>query len=73
MDKTTKQLYDALAEAVYYRCFECMDGLRHNIDLTQEDLIENGCPKNRRYREARVVSCVAMNWLELMKKVRDGK
>ena len=58
------ELYDALTESTQRYC-----GICHNLSNQEEPsidtLIENGCPKNRN-------SCVAMNWLELLKKVRDG-
>lgn len=62
------ELYDALMETVYYKCFECMGGLRHNIDLTQEDLIENGCPKQNKSNV-----CIYVKHIELLRKVRDGE
>ena len=62
------ELYDALVETVYLKCFECMGGLRHNIDLTQKDLIENGCPKQNKSNV-----CIYAKHIELLRKVRDGK
>ena len=62
------ELYDALMETIYYKCFECMGGLRHNIDLTQEDVIENGCPKQNKSNV-----CIYVKHIELLKKVREGK
>lgn len=62
------ELYDALMETVYYKCFECMGGLRHNIDLTQKDLIENGCPKQNKSNV-----CIYVKHIDLLRKVRDGK
>lgn len=59
------ELYDALAESTKHYC-----GICHNLSGQKEpkieDLIENGCPKKR-------TSCVALDWLELLKKVRDGE
>ena len=59
------ELYDALAEATRRYC-----GICHNLSGQDEpkieDLIKNGCP-------AHAVSCVALDWLELLRKVRDGK
>ena len=62
------ELYDALMETVYYKCFECMGGLRHNIDMTREELIKNGCPKQNKSNV-----CIYVKHIELLRKVRDGK
>ena len=62
------ELYDALVETVYYKCFECMGGLRHNIDLTREELVKNGCPKKNKSNV-----CIYVKHLELLRKVRDGE
>ena len=60
------ELYDALMETVYYKCFECMGGLRHNIDLTREGLVKNGCPKQNKSNV-----CIYVKHIELLRKVRD--
>ena len=60
------ELYDALVETVYYKCFECMGGLRHNIDLTREELVKDGCPKQNKSNV-----CIYVKHLELLRKVRD--
>ena len=62
------ELYDALVETVYYKCFECMGGLRHNIDMTREELIKNGCPKQNKSNV-----CIYVKHIELLRKVRDGE
>ena len=62
------ELYDALVETVYYKCFECMGGLRHNIDLTREELVKDGCPKQNKSNV-----CIYVKHLELLRKVRDGE
>ena len=62
------ELYEALMDTVYYKCFECMGGLRHNIDVTQDGIIEKGCPK-----KVKSNVCIFSKHLELLKKVRDGK
>ena len=62
------ELYDALMETVYYKCFECMGGLRHNIDMTREELIKNGCPKQNKSNV-----CIYVKHIDLLKKVRAGK
>lgn len=62
------ELYDALMETVYYKCFECMGGLRHNIDMTREELVKNGCPKQNKSNV-----CIYVKHLELLRKVRDGE
>lgn len=61
------ELYDALMETVYYKCFECMGGLRHNIDMTREELVKNGCPKKNKSNV-----CIYVKHLELLRKVRNG-
>ena len=61
-------LYDALMESVYYKCFECMGGLRHNIDMTREELVKNGCPKQNKGNV-----CIYVKHIELLRKVRDGE
>lgn len=61
------ELYDALVETVYYKCFECMGGLRHNIDMTREELVKNGCPKQNKSNV-----CIYAKHIELLRKVRDG-
>ena len=60
------ELYDACVEAVYYRCFDCMGGFRHDIGLTSEDLLNDGCPKKSN-------NCFFLKTLDLLRKVRDGK
>lgn len=62
------ELYDALMETVYYKCFECMGGLRHNIDMTREELVKNGCPKQNKSNV-----CIYVKHIELLRKVREGK
>ena len=62
------ELYDALMETVYYKCFECMGGLRHNIDMTREEIVKNGCPKKNKSNV-----CIYVKHIELLRKVRDGK
>jgi hypothetical protein len=62
------ELYDALMETVYLRCFECMGGLRHNIDLTREELIKNGCPKQNKSNV-----CIYVKHIDLLRKVRNGE
>lgn len=62
------ELYDALVETVYYKCFECMGGLRHNIEMTREEIIKNGCPKQNKSNV-----CIYVKHLELLRKVRDGE
>ena len=62
------ELYDALMETVYYKCFECMGGLRHNIDMTREELVKNGCPKQNKSNV-----CIYVKHIELLRNVRDGK
>ena len=66
------ELYDALAEATKHYC-----GICHNLSGQDEpkieDLIKNGCPKAQDKNRAHVVSCVALDWLKLLRKVRDGK
>lgn len=62
------ELYDALVETLYYKCFECMGGLRHNIDLTREELVKNGCPKQNKSNV-----CIFVKYLELLRKVRNGE
>ena len=62
------ELYDALVETVYYKCFECMGGLRHNIDMTREELVKNGCPKQNKSNV-----CIYVKHIELLRKVRDGE
>ena len=62
------EVYDALLETLYYKCFECMGGLRHNIDLTREELVENGCPKKNPS-----AVCIFCKYLKLLKTVRDAK
>ena len=62
------ELYDALMETVYYKCFECMGGLRHNIDMTREELVKNGCPKQNKSNV-----CIYVKHIELLRKVRDGE
>lgn len=62
------ELYDALMETVYYKCFECMGGLRHNIDMTREELVKNGCPKQNKSNV-----CIYVKHIELLQKVRAGK
>jgi len=60
------ELYDACVEAVYHRCFECLGGFRHDIGLTSEDLLNDGCPKKSN-------NCFFLKTLDLLQKVRDGK
>lgn len=60
------ELYDALMETVYYKCFECMGGLRHNIDMTREELVKNGCPKQNKSNV-----CIYVKHIDLLRKVRD--
>lgn len=60
------ELYDACVEAVYYRCFDCMGGFRHDIGLTSEDLLNDGCPKKSN-------NCFFLKTLDILRKVRDGK
>ena len=60
------ELYDACVEAVYHRCFDCMGGFRHDIGLTSEDLLNDGCPKKSN-------NCFFLKTLDLLRKVRDGK
>ena len=62
------ELYDALMETVYYKCFECMDGLRHNIDMTREELVKNGCPKKNNSNV-----CIYVKHLVLVRIVRNGE
>ena len=62
------ELYDALMETVYYKCFECMGGLRHNIDMTREEIVKNGCPKQNKSNV-----CIYVKHIELLRKVRDGE
>ena len=62
------ELYDALVETVYYKCFECMGGLRHNIDLTREELVKNGCPKQNKSNV-----CIYVKHIELLRKARGGE
>ena len=66
------ELYDKLAEATKHYC-----GICHNLSGQDEpkieDLIKNGCPKAQDKNRAHVVSCVALDWLELLRKVRNGK
>lgn len=62
------ELYDALVNTVYLKCFKCMGGLRHNIDLTREELVKSGCPKQNKSNV-----CIYCKHLELLRKVRDGK
>ena len=62
------ELYDALMETVYYKCFECMGGLRHNIDMTREELVKNGCPKQNKSNV-----CIYVKHIELLRKVRAGE
>ena len=61
------ELYDALMKTVYYKCFECMGGLRHNIDMTREELVKNGCPKQNKGNV-----CIYVKHIELLREVRDG-
>jgi hypothetical protein len=62
------EMCDALVETVYYKCFECMGGLRHNIDMTREELVKNGCPKQNKSNV-----CIYVKHIELLRKVRDGE
>ena len=60
------ELYDACVEAVYYRCFDCLGGFRHDIGLTSEDLLNDGCPKKSN-------NCFFLKTIDLLRKVREGK
>lgn len=60
------ELYDACVEAVYYRCFDCLGGFRHDIGLTSEDLLNDGCPKKSN-------NCFFLKTIDLLRKVRAGK
>ena len=60
------ELYDACVEAVYHICFDCMGGFRHDIGLTSEDLLNDGCPKKSN-------DCFFLKTLDLLRKVRDDK
>ena len=62
------ELYDALVETVYYKCFECMGGLRHNIDMTREEIVKNGCPKKNKSNV-----CIYVKHIDLLRKVKDGE
>ena len=64
--KQLPNLYAALEDAACYKCFECMGGLRHYIDLKKSELVNDGCPKKSE-------SCIVLKWLETLKKVRETK
>lgn len=68
------ELYDALKQATRYHCVLC-NRLSNLKEIEIEDLIENGCPRARTPDNSKsyVVSCVGIEWLELLRKVRDGK
>ena len=66
------ELYDALVEAARHCCNLCHT-LSGQDEPKIEDLLKNGCPKAQYKNRAHVVSCVAMEWLDLLKKVRDGE
>lgn len=66
------ELYDALAEATRRYCGICYN-LSGQDEPKIEDLIKNGCPKTHYKNRAYVVSCVALDWLELLRKVRNGE
>lgn len=53
------ELYDALVDAALGRCWAC--------SRNGSDILESGCPKKND------VTCYVSKWLDLLKKVRDGK
>jgi hypothetical protein len=61
------ELYDALVEAVYDACQDCLVE-RSYVSEEEYDLIENGCvyPERDCCEQCR-------GWIELLRKVRDGK
>ena len=62
------ELYDALKEAAEEYCESCIrdEHLMGNIPSNDIKIVENGCPFNN-------TPCKAFKWLDLLKKVRDGK
>lgn len=63
--KAAPEMYDALADATRHYCSIC-----RNEPIEIENLVKNGCPKTRYKNRAYVVSCVALDWLELLRKAR---
>ena len=62
------ELYEALADATSHYCSIC----RYE-PIKFENLVKNGCPKTHYKNLAYPVSSVALDWLELLRKVRDGE
>ena len=55
-------LYDALLEAVWSRCYNCFK----HLPLTTETILEHGCLKERD-------NCECIPWIELLQKIRNGE
>ena len=54
------ELYDALLEAVWQKCYHCIG----KLPLSTEAILEKGCPKERN-------GCVCLDWIDLLQKIRN--
>lgn len=54
------ELYDALREAADGKCWSC-------AGVNAETVLDNGCPKGNDE------TCYVAKWIEILRKVRDGK
>lgn len=61
------ELYDALKEAAYEFCHNCVTMTSDSEYVPDsDDFIENNCPKKSK-------ECFCRKWWTLLKKVRDGE
>ena len=56
------ELYEALLDAVWDKCYHC----RGERPLATEAILKHGCLYDKK-------DCKCLKWLDLLRKVRDGK
>lgn len=59
------ELYDALKEAVDDACGTCA---MMQVDSNSYDFVKNGCPFFEDHDD-----CLPIKWIDILRKVRDGK